>query len=275
MYRKNWRSLMGRVIIVASGKGGAGKTTVSALLARAIARQGESVVVVDGDMGMSNLDSQMGVESKVVFDLSDLLLSKCRIKQALIQDVEQENLYVLASSKGDGALSLDCVEKFCYIIKKLSEVFDYCLIDAPAGSGEGFKVCLAAANEAIVVVTPHISSIRDADKIISATGASLASKTMVVINRIRGDLVIGGTMLSEREIMDVLPGKLVGIVPEYDVFNIYPNVGHGCRLDDAVKMCFDMLACSIIFGKVQLFDYKKKYRGLSGFIKRKIVHKII
>lgn len=266
---------MGRTIIVASGKGGAGKTTITAMLARALARSGESVVVVDGDMGMSNLDSQLCVESKVVFDLSDLLVGKCRIKQTLVQDGEQENLYVLASSKGETALCLENTQKFCYIIKKLSEVFDYCLIDSPAGSGDGFKVCLAAANEAIIVVTPHISSIRDADKIISVTNACLPSKTMVVINRLRGDLVMNGAMLSEREIMDALPAKLIGIVPEFDVFNIYPNVGSFYRQDSLSKMCFDTLAFSLIHGKIQLFDYRKKYKGISGFLKRKIAHKII
>ena len=157
---------MGRRIIVTSGKGGAGKTTVTAGLGVALAKMGASVVLIDGDIGLSNLDTLLDIDGKVVFDLSDIIGRKCRIKQAIIQSSAHDNLYIIAGSRSAVGSELDEPIRFSEITKSLAEVFDYVLIDAPAGAGLGFKTCLAAVDEAIIVLTPHIVSIRDADKIL-------------------------------------------------------------------------------------------------------------
>ena len=262
---------MGRRILIASGKGGVGKTTITAGLGISLARSGVSVVIIDGDMGLSNLDTLMNIDGKVIFDLYDLMQKKCRIKQALVADENLDNLYTLASSHARVGEELSDDIRFSYITQKLAEVFDYVLIDAPAGASSGFKTCLAGSDEAIIVVTPHTSSIRDADKVIgliSASGQSYSRGLKFVINRIRGDLVLSKQMLSHKDISQVLPAKLIGIIPESDWVNVYSSLVFSKLASRDAEQSFSMLADNIHNGKSYLFDYMKKYKGLSGIIRR-------
>ena len=155
---------MGRKILVTSGKGGVGKTTIVAGLAYAIAKYNYSVCVVDADMGLNNLDLIMGVENKVVYDLCDCMQGKCHIKQAIIKDERYDNLYTLSAGK---SLPANVIYSFNFLMDKLASLFDFVLIDSPAGKDSGFKMASNACREAIVVATPHLSSIRDANKIIT------------------------------------------------------------------------------------------------------------
>ena len=260
---------MGRRIVIASGKGGVGKTTITAGLGRALADLGASVVLIDADAGLSNLDTHMNIQGKIVFDLSDLMNRKCRIKQALIPDPYNDNLFTIASSKIEVGDELDDVNRFNEITQKLSSVFDFVLIDAPAGASSGFKVALAGADEGLIVVTPHTSSLRDADKIISVVQSSLSS-VYLVINRIRGDLVLSHDMLSHQDIQTLFSKKVIGIVPESDYVSIFSSIKFDTRKDKECDKCFKLLADNLYNGKSKLYDYKKPYRGLIGFLKRKL-----
>ncbi|MBQ9789969.1 MAG: septum site-determining protein MinD [Clostridia bacterium] len=264
---------MGRRIVVTSGKGGAGKTTIAAGLGLSLASLGASVVMIDADVGLSNLDTLLELDGKIMFDLSDLMNRKCRIKQALIAVSGHDNVYVLASGKAGADAEIGDPVRFAEITSKLAEVFDYCIIDCPAGASDGFKTAISGADEAIVVVTPHIVSIRDADKILGILLAAGMQDTMFVINRIRGDLAVSGKMLSHKEIEAVLNAKLVGVVPESDDVTILSSLAFGKIMQREISRSFVMMAESIHKNKRILFDYKKKYRGVFGFIRRKMLEK--
>ena len=198
---------MGRKILITSGKGGVGKTTVTAGLGMSLAKLGLSVVIVDGDVGLNNLDSIMGIENKVEFDMGDYLCGRCRLKQCLIQDEIFSNLYTLpAINMGQKSQQL---ESFAELVDKLSKVFDYCLIDSPAGVESSFKEAMQSVSEAIVVVTPHLSSIRDSDKVLSLLDGCGVCVAGVVVNRIRGDLVASKQMLSHEDIERLLGRRIL------------------------------------------------------------------
>ena len=260
---------MGRRIIIASGKGGVGKTTITAGLGMTLARLGASVVLIDADAGLSNLDTLMNVQNKVVFDLTDVLEKRCRIKQALIQDKRFDNLFTIASSKTEVGHELSISSRFDEITSKLSTVFDFVLIDAPAGASSGFKNALSGADEALVIVTPHTSSLRDADKIISVISSSVSS-VKLIINRIRGDLVVSHEMLSHLDIQTLFSKKVIGVIPESDFVNIYSSITFDISKNRECEKSFYLLADNIYNSKNKLYDYKKPYKGLFGFFKRKL-----
>lgn len=260
---------MGRRIIIASGKGGVGKTTITAGLGVTLASLGASVVLIDADAGLSNLDTLMNVQSRVVFDLIDVIEKRCRIKQALVQDKKFDNLFTIASSKTEVGHELYSATRFAEITSKLSAVFDFVIIDAPAGASSGFKTALSGADEAFVVVTPHTSSLRDADKIISAISSSVSS-VKLIINRIRGDLVMSKDMLSHTDIQTLFSKKVVGIIPESDYVNIYSSIAFDISRDKECEKSFYILADNIYNSKNKLYDYRKPYKGALGFFRRKL-----
>jgi septum site-determining protein MinD len=259
---------MGRRIVVVSGKGGVGKTTIVAGLGQALSRMGVSVVLIDSDAGMSNLDSLMNVQGKIVFDLSDLMSRKCRIKQALIPDSIHENLYTIASNKAEVGDELSDIFRFDEITSKLSRVFDFVLIDAPAGASQGFKVAVAGADESLCVVTPHTASLRDADKIISVLNTTKLN-TQIVINRMRGDLVLSHDMLSHFDIQNLFSKKIVGVIPECDFISIFASIGFNIMGDKECGKSFLMLADNICSDRDKIYDYKKPFKGFRGILRRK------
>ena len=194
---------MARKIVITSGKGGVGKTTICANLGVALARLNQRVVLVDVDIGLNNLDVVTGIENKIVYDIVDVIENKCRIKQALVQDLNYPNLYILPSahSYNKSQVTAENVKK---VIDNLNDVFDFVLIDCPAGIDEPFKRAVCGADEAIVVVTPHLSSLRDADKVLMMlTGFNLDSVSLVV-NRVRGDMILDKEMLDSNKIAEIL-----------------------------------------------------------------------
>ncbi|MFC4426266.1 septum site-determining protein MinD [Deinococcus navajonensis] len=215
-----------KVIVVTSGKGGVGKTTTTANIGAALAKLGEKVAVIDVDVGLRNLDVVMGLESRVVFDLIDVLEGKCRMNQALIRDKRVENLFLLPASQTRDKDALD-PEVFKGVIRGLieDEGFDRILIDSPAGIESGFKTAAAPAQGALVVVNPEVSSVRDADRIIGLLEAQQVSEIRLVINRLRPKMVASGNMLSEADILDILGVKPIGIVPEDEGIIVSTNVG--------------------------------------------------
>lgn len=209
-----------RRIVITSGKGGVGKTTVTASLGRRLALDGKRVVLIDADVGLNNLDVVTGVERRVVYDIGDVLAGKCRAFQALVADGET-SMRILPSSRDSGRVT---AAAFRQVVDSLSE-FDFALIDCPAGIEHGFHRAVYAADEALVVVTPSVSSIRDADKVLSLLNSYPLSDVSLVVNRVRPDLVRRGEMLSASEIGGLLRAPIVGVIPEDDAVTVYQQLG--------------------------------------------------
>ncbi len=214
----------GKVIVVTSGKGGVGKTTATASLGSALALEGKKVVVVDMDIGLRNLDVVMGLENRIVFNLIDAVTGKCKLQQAAIKDRKIDNLFLIPASQSDNKsiINASAMERFC---KKLRNEFDFVLLDCPAGIEQGFENAIAGAEEAIVICTPEVSSVRDADRVIGI----LLSRSIVprlMVNRIVPQLVERGDMLSHEDVVDVLSVDLLGLVPMDELVVISTNMGN-------------------------------------------------
>ena len=221
---------MGEVIVITSGKGGVGKTTTTANIGTGLAAQGKKVVLIDTDIGLRNLDVVMGLENRIVYDLVDVTQGNCRLKQALIKDKRFEGLFLLpaAQTKDKNAVSADDMKKLC---EELREEFDYIIVDCPAGIEQGFKNAIAGADRAIVVTTPEVSAVRDADRIIGLLEANNLKRPKLVINRLRADMVKRGDMMNIDDMIDILAIELLGVVPEDEQIVISTNKGEPAVLD--------------------------------------------
>jgi septum site-determining protein MinD len=215
---------MGEVIVVTSGKGGVGKTTTTANLGTGFALMGKKVVLVDADIGLRNLDVVMGLENRIVYDLVDVTEGNCRLKQALIRDKRYETLYLLpaAQTRDKTAVSPDQMRQLC---QDLVQEFDYVIIDCPAGIEQGFKNAIAGADRAVIVTTPEVSAVRDADRIIGLLESEGKSNPKLIVNRIRPKMVKKGDMMDIDDIIEILAVDLLGIIPEDEYIVISTNRG--------------------------------------------------
>lgn len=222
---------MGEVIVITSGKGGVGKTTTTANLGTGLALLKKKVVVVDADIGLRNLDVVMGLENRIVYDIVDVVEENCRLKQALIKDKRYEGLYLLpaAQTRDKTAVSEDQMKK---LSEELKELFDYVLIDCPAGIEQGFKNAIVGADRAIVVTTPEISAVRDADRIIGLLEANDLENPTLIVNRIRIDMVKRGDMMNIDDIIDILAIDLIGVVPDDESIVTSTNRGEPVVTDE-------------------------------------------
>ena len=204
---------MSEVIVVTSGKGGVGKTTTSANVGTGLAKLEYKVVLIDTDIGLRNLDVVMGLENRIVYNLVDVVEGNCRAKQAMIKDKRYPNLYLLpsAQTKDKNAVTPEQMKK---LTEELKEEFDYIILDCPAGIEQGFKNAIAGATRALVVTTPEVSAVRDADRIIGLLEANEITKTELVVNRLRIDMVKRGDMLSCEDVLEILSINLIGVVPD-------------------------------------------------------------
>jgi len=225
---------MGEVVVVTSGKGGVGKTTTTANLGTALATLGYKVVLVDTDIGLRNLDVVMGLENRIVYDIVDVVEGVCKIKQALIKDKRYGSLYLLpaAQTKDKTAINSEQMKQLCGELKK---DFDYVLIDCPAGIEQGFKNAIAGADKAIIVATPEVSSVRDADRIIGLLEAAEMDSPKLVINRLRPDMVKRGDMMDIDDMIEILAIDLLGVVPEDETIVISTNRGEPAVTDKNSK----------------------------------------
>ncbi len=226
---------MGQVVVVTSGKGGVGKTTTSANIGTGLAiYKKRKVVMIDADIGLRNLDVVMGLENRIVYDLVDITHGNCRLKQALIRDKRFENLFLLpaAQTKDKTAVSPEQMKKLC---DDLKEEFDYIIIDSPAGIEQGFKNAIAGADSAIIVTTPEVSAVRDADRIVGLLESCGFEQPKLVINRIRQDMVKRGDMMDIDDMMDILAIDLLGVVPEDEKIVISTNRGEPAVVDETSK----------------------------------------
>lgn len=257
---------MGRAIVMTSGKGGVGKTTVTANLGLHLANKNYRVCLIDMDIGLNNLDVVMNMEDRVVYSLLDVIEKRCRLKEALVQDDTYPLLFLLSSGGLNRNLSIS-ISQIKDVIYELHQIFDFILIDCPAGIDAGFKRAVCCADEALVVTTPHISSIRDADKVITILSSYDISSKRFVINRARGDLIQDKVMFDVYDIGNTLGIEFGGVIPEDD--NVITNTSETITNNKvAVNRAFDILTDNIITGEKKLFDCTYKYKGFFGSIKK-------
>jgi septum site-determining protein MinD len=222
----------GRVIVVTSGKGGVGKTTSTANIGTGLARLGYKVAMIDTDIGLRNLDILMGLENRIVYNIVDVVEERCKVSQALVKDKRMPNLALLpaAQTRDKSALNPEQMKAVC---EQLQEEYDFILVDSPAGIEQGFQNAIAAAKEAIVVVTPEMSAVRDADRII---GLLEAKEDMInyklVLNRVRPNMIKTNDMMDVDDVLDILSIKLLGVIPEDQDIIISTNKGEPVVLND-------------------------------------------
>jgi septum site-determining protein MinD len=256
---------MGKVIVITSGKGGVGKTTATANLGTGLAMLGKKVVMVDTDIGLRNLDVVLGLENRIVYDIVDAVRGNCRLKQSLIKDKRYENMFLLpaAQTKDKTAITEEQMRELC---TRLKEEFDYVLIDCPAGIEHGFKNAIVGAEEAIVVTTPEVSAVRDADRIVGLLEAAGLRQPKLIVNRIRSGMIKTGDMMSVDDILEILAIELLGIVPDDDAIVISTNRGEPTVMDNDSRpgQAFRNISQRILGDEVPFMSMEHK----QGFISR-------
>ena len=215
---------MSEVIVITSGKGGVGKTTTTANVGTGLAQLNKKVVLIDTDIGLRNLDVVMGLENRIVYNLVDVIEGNCRIKQALIKDKKYPNLFLLPSAQTRDKTSVN-PEQMKKLVDELREEFDYILLDCPAGIEQGFQNAIAGADRALVVTTPEVSAIRDADRIIGLLEANELKDIKLIVNRLRMDMVKRGDMMSIDDVKEILAIDLIGAVPDDEQIVVSTNQG--------------------------------------------------
>lgn len=249
---------MSEVIVVTSGKGGVGKTTTSANVGTGLAKLDKKVVMIDTDIGLRNLDVVMGLENRIVYNLVDVVEGNCRIKQALIKDKRYNNLFLLPSAQTRDKTSVT-PEQMKKLIDELREEFDYILLDCPAGIEQGFKNAIAGADRALIITTPEVSAVRDADRIIGLLEANEIKKIDLVVNRLRMDLVKRGDMMSVDDVVEILAINLIGAVPDDENIVISTNQGEPLVGNDSMAgQAYMNIVRRIAGEEVPFLDLDKK-----------------
>ena len=215
---------MGEVLFITSGKAGVGKTTTSANIGTGLAKLNKKVILIDTDIGLRNLDVVMGLENRIVYNLVDVIEGSCRLKQALIKDKRYSGLYLLPSAQTREKNSVS-PEQMKKLIGQLRDEFDYIILDCPAGIEQGFKNAIAGADRALVVTTPEVSAIRDADRVVGLLEANNIENINLIINRLRFDMVRRGDMMSIDDVVDILALDLIGVIPDDENVVISTNQG--------------------------------------------------
>ncbi len=263
--------MAGKVLVVTSGKGGVGKTTTTANLGTGLAKAGCKVVVIDADIGLRNLDVVLGLENRIVYDIVDVVEENCRLEQAMIKDKRYNSLYLLpaAQTRDKTSVSPEEMKKVCEGLKK---EFDYVIVDSPAGIEQGFKNSIAGADEAIVVTTPEVSAVRDADRIIGMLEAEGVNNPKLIINRVRIDMMNNGNMIDIDDMIEILAINLLGVVPEDEKIVVSTNKGEPVILRDnskAGKAFWNISrrvegeSVPLISLEDKFFDKLKRFVGLS------------
>ncbi|MFM7887216.1 MAG: septum site-determining protein MinD [Pseudanabaena sp.] len=226
---------MSRIIVVTSGKGGVGKTTSSANLGMAIAKLGRKVVLVDADFGLRNLDLLLGLENRIVYTALEVIARECKLDQALVKDKRQPNLSLLAAPQTRNKTAITAAHMKA-LVEVLSRYFDYVLIDCPAGIESGFQNAIAGAKEAIIVTTPEISAVRDADRVVGLLEANRITDIKLILNRIRPTMVKNNDMMSVEDVLDILSVKLIGVIPDDEQVIVSTNKGEPLVLSEKASL---------------------------------------
>lgn len=262
---------MSEVIVITSGKGGVGKTTTSANVGTGLAILGKRVVLIDTDIGLRNLDVVMGLENRIVYNLVDVVEGNCRMKQALIKDKRYPNLFLLPSAQTRDKSSVNPLQ-MQKVVDDLRDEFDYILLDCPAGIEQGFKNAIAGADRALVVTTPEVSAIRDADRIIGLLEAADMREIDLIVNRIRMDMVRRGDMMSIDDVMDILAVNIIGAIPDDEEIVISTNQGEPLvGMNDYAGRAYMDICRRILGESIPLYNPDMSHgilSRLSSFLKR-------
>lgn len=258
--------MSGRVIVITSGKGGVGKTTTSANIGTALAKAGQKVVLIDTDIGLRNLDLLLGLENRIVYTIVDVVEERCKLKQALVKDKKNPNLSLLAAAqtRDKSALSQEHLKSIC---DELKEEYDFILVDCPAGIEQGFQNAVAGATEAIVVTTPEMSAVRDADRIIGLLEAKEEIESYkLLLNRVRPSMIQSNDMMSVEDVVDILSCGLIGIIPEDTGIITSTNKGEPIVNDEKALagMAYQNVAKRIMGEEVEFLDLEEP----KGFVEK-------
>jgi septum site-determining protein MinD len=231
-----------QVIVVTSGKGGVGKTTTTATLGAALSLRGKRTLVIDADIGLRNLDVILGLENRIVFNLVDVAKGTCKANQAIIKSKKSNNLYLLPASQTDDK---DVIkeEDVKAVLEQYRREFHFILVDSPAGIEQGFRNACAGADKAVIVTTPEVSAIRDADRVIGLLN-SKGIEAHLIVNRIDFELVKKGDMLSIKDVQDILGTELLGVIERDDNVVVAANTGEPVVYNQKSKagQAFDRIA---------------------------------
>ncbi len=265
-----------RTILICSGKGGVGKTTLTANLGIALASQGARTAVLDADFGLRNLDLLLGLENRIVYTAQEVLEESCRLDQALVRHKQEPNLALLPAGNPRMLdwLKPDDMQK---IVSMLSEKFDYVLIDCPAGVEDGFKNAVSASKEAIVVTNPEVSAVRDADRVIGLLNTHAINPIQLVLNRVRPKMIASQEMLSVDDVTDILALPLLGLVLEDEQVIVSTNRGEPLTLsknNSPAARCYTNIARRIQGEEVPLIDPSKEGSGMGDKLRRLMQTKI-
>ncbi len=249
----------GKVIVITSGKGGVGKTTATANIGTALAMDGNKVVLIDADIGLRNLDVVMGLENRIVYDIVDVVEEACRLEQALIKDKRTKNLHLLPAAQTRDKNAVNPAQ-MRNLANELRKEFDYVLVDCPAGIEQGFKNAIAGADDAVIITTPEVSAVRDADRIIGLLEVEGLKEPRVVVNRIRMEMVRRGDMMDLEDMIEILAIGLLGVVPEDEDIVVSTNRGEPVVLDPESRagMAFHNIAQRIQGKDVPLLNLEKE-----------------
>lgn len=226
---------MARIIVVTSGKGGVGKTTSTANIGMALASRGNKIAVLDADFGLRNLDLLLGLENRIVYTALDVMSGECTLDDALVKDKRQPNLALLpaAQNRTKDAVNTDQMRQ---LVTDLGQRYEYVLIDCPAGIEMGFKNAIIAAKEAVIVTTPEISAVRDADRVIGLLEAHSIKKIHLIVNRIRPAMVQANNMMSVQDVQEILAIPILGIVPDDEKVIVSTNRGEPLVLGGSTSL---------------------------------------
>jgi|GEM_PF-21470 septum site-determining protein MinD len=261
-----------RRIVVTSGKGGVGKTTITANLGMALAKQNKKVALVDADFGLRNLDLLLGLENRVVYTAVEVIAGQCRLDQALVRDKRQPGLVLLPAAQ-NRSKEVVSPEQMNHLLDELAKTHDYILIDCPAGIEQGFQNAIAGAKEALIVTTPEIAAVRDADRVVGLLESQSIKPIRLIVNRLRPAMVKANDMMSVEDVQEILAIPLIGVVPDDEKVIISSNRGEPLVLADKENPSLPSMAITHIAQRlngenVPFIDLMNYNDGLLNRIKR-------
>lgn len=259
---------MAEIIAIASGKGGVGKSTTTANLGTALAMMGKKILMIDGDIGLRNLDLILGMQNSIAYDFNDVLNDRCTSDQAILADEKYPGLHLLPAPQNVDISDIDS-EKLDSLIEKLNPYYDYILIDCPAGIHEGFMLMSSKAKKALIIATPELISVRDADMTISKLEDLHFDEIYLIINKISVEMVKSGEMMSIDDIINIVAVPLIGAVPDEKEVIHSNNTGRPVILKSRSRagMAYANIAKRITGVKVPILADEKK--GLFGFLRKR------